>query len=83
MLYFLHILCRQATELVFEPCFAGRRELVGHSFSRVAVERDVSLTGTEPVYVAGDGHYLNTVEVLVGSVVADDDGGPLLAYLAA
>jgi len=67
---------RQGCQLGFEPLLADGGDLVSHRFTGLAIQVDRGFTGVNASYIARDRNDLNTVEIAVGRVIADDDGGP-------
>jgi hypothetical protein len=66
-----------------ETFFADRRELIRHSFALLAVQRDIGLAGIQPGDIARQWNDLNPIEMLVGSIIADDYSRTTLPDFAA
>ena len=69
------VLKRQGCQFGFEPLLADGSNLVGHRLARFAIQIDWGFTRVNAGHVAGNRNDLYAVQVAVGCVIADDDGG--------
>ncbi len=73
----------QAACPVDQTQFADRCQLIRHCFILTTVEPDQCFAGEYSPNGARERYDLDTVEVLIGRIVADNNGWPLLANFAA
>ncbi len=77
------ILCRSSRDtcpiFLSKPLFAGGRQLIGHCLIEAARYSNRCLAGIQLADLGGQGHDLNAIQVFIGQIVAQNDGGTALA----
>jgi hypothetical protein len=66
----------QTAELATQPLPADRCDLIRHGLPALPIKGDVRFCRIEAIDAARKRDDLKTVKGRIGSVVADDDGGP-------
>jgi hypothetical protein len=73
----------QAPDFVSQTKFADGAKLAGHGLALLVLQRDIGFRWIEALDPAGERHGLNTVQLAVRHVVADDRRGPGFADFTA
>ena len=71
--HLLHILVGDAPGTILKPLLVYRGNLIGHSLVFCVVQSNNHLTWIAFAGIAGKGDDLNTIEMVIGGVVADND----------
>jgi hypothetical protein len=83
LFHLLDIGNREAAQATAQAQFADSGELVSHCFPGLPIEDYGSFAWKKLVCIAGERDDLDAAEMLIGKIIADDDGRALLANLAA
>jgi hypothetical protein len=78
-----YIRSRQTADTINQTLFADRAQLVGHGLVLPAPQSDERLTRIRAIQVAGQRNRLHPIQILIGCVVAGDNGWSPLANLVA
>lgn len=78
----MHIELRYPARTIQKSSFGDGSNLISHRLMLLAPDGDVRLTWKQPSNVRGQRNHLDTVQMLIGSVVADNRGRPFLAHFS-
>src|ERR1700730_18990654 len=78
-----HVFVCEISHLGLKTLFADRGDLIRHSFSRLPVEINCSLARIDPGDSFGNRNHLDTVQIPVRRIIADNYRRTRLLYFAA
>ena len=82
LLHFPHVCSRQPSNAVQQTRFTYCRQLVCHGLMLLAAHQDQGFAGVQATNMTGEGDDLHAIQILVGSVIAEDNRWALFTNLA-